>query len=523
MSSFAPITILDVFNPANFASSTEPLTQDVADQRYLQLTGGTLTGKLYCNGGLSSTTITGSSIVTTGDGDFGALKLGGVAVDVSSITGVTAGTILASKAVIVDANKDVSSFRNLTSTGTLSGTTLACTGSSINLSNTTTLNNTIMVTSGSTPSTGNGLSVRFSGIASTGYMRSYNYITSQYNNIAINDTALYVKANGYIGIGNSSPLYKLDVSGGTIACSQFYAGNNSVSDVCLNLTQFHASNACTFQMVNQGGTVSQFDVLKPASNSTFTGTHNTHNWLRVNTNGQVGLGQDSLAILDNVELNIRAGNLAIVKDASNTARISIDSVYAGGKLLAFDTPIHVTSAATYSWSGTTKYLESMSSGLNGHWSVSAYSTAFSAYLDGSLVLNQDVISFSDRRLKSDIVDYQIDIEDYKKFRPRSYHRTDTDIHQIGLIAQEVASCAPELIRCVPNADMIHEMLDDPDDGVQLCLTYDRLPIVNMSVIQQLLSRVEELESDIADLKSCNDMQADMIHEMRESRSVSCAH
>lgn len=42
--------------------------------------------------------------------------------------GVTAGTVAANKAVVVDSNKDVSSFRNVTATGTVTFGTLGTTG-----------------------------------------------------------------------------------------------------------------------------------------------------------------------------------------------------------------------------------------------------------------------------------------------------------------------------------------------------------------------------------------------------------
>ena len=48
--------------------------------------------------------------------------------ELGTIDGVTAGTVAASKAVVVDANKDIASFRNVTLTGTLTGATSTQTG-----------------------------------------------------------------------------------------------------------------------------------------------------------------------------------------------------------------------------------------------------------------------------------------------------------------------------------------------------------------------------------------------------------
>ncbi len=45
------------------------------------------------------------------------------ATEINTVAGVTAGTITASKHIVVDANKDISGFRNITVTGTISGVT----------------------------------------------------------------------------------------------------------------------------------------------------------------------------------------------------------------------------------------------------------------------------------------------------------------------------------------------------------------------------------------------------------------
>ncbi len=63
----------------------------------------------------------------------GGLKIGGVAVtsdaaDLNLIDGITAGTIAASKAVVVDSDKDISGFRNITLTGELDAATLDISG-----------------------------------------------------------------------------------------------------------------------------------------------------------------------------------------------------------------------------------------------------------------------------------------------------------------------------------------------------------------------------------------------------------
>ena len=50
--------------------------------------------------------------------------------EIAQLDGVTAGTIAASKAVIVDSSKDVTGFRNVTGTGTITGASITATGTS---------------------------------------------------------------------------------------------------------------------------------------------------------------------------------------------------------------------------------------------------------------------------------------------------------------------------------------------------------------------------------------------------------
>lgn len=82
-------------------------------------------------GNLSSLTVTGT-LTTTG------LTLNGGSVtasasDINQLTGLSPGTVTTSKVVIVDSNKDISGFRNITVTGSVTGvTTLSTTNFTLN-------------------------------------------------------------------------------------------------------------------------------------------------------------------------------------------------------------------------------------------------------------------------------------------------------------------------------------------------------------------------------------------------------
>ena len=98
--------------------TTDALVADTAD-----INGGTVDGVTIGGssaGAITGTTITGTSFVI-GSADINEAEL-------ETIDGVTAGTVSASKAVIVDSNKDISGARNVTITGELDAATLDISG-----------------------------------------------------------------------------------------------------------------------------------------------------------------------------------------------------------------------------------------------------------------------------------------------------------------------------------------------------------------------------------------------------------
>ena len=112
----------------NSGGGTIPLEHDGTQRGYLKLdTAGTI--KIYTGTGTGtlSTTISGDDLTVVGTLTAGSLVIGDAdiaEVEFEMIDGITAGTVAAGKAVVVDANKDASSFRNLTATGAITGGSL---------------------------------------------------------------------------------------------------------------------------------------------------------------------------------------------------------------------------------------------------------------------------------------------------------------------------------------------------------------------------------------------------------------
>jgi len=114
---------------------------DNADQHKLSISdGGTLTLGSKISGSFvtylthtPNATVASSTLAVAGNLTVGGnLTLGSGAVlseaELEQLDGITAGTVTASKAVVVDANKDIGSFRNITLTGELDAGSLDVSG-----------------------------------------------------------------------------------------------------------------------------------------------------------------------------------------------------------------------------------------------------------------------------------------------------------------------------------------------------------------------------------------------------------
>ena len=91
------------------------------DTASANMTWDTSADDLILNGGAGL-------IVPDGQLTLGSTALAATAAELNVLDGVTAGTVAASKGVVVDANKDIGSFRNVTLTGELDAATLDISG-----------------------------------------------------------------------------------------------------------------------------------------------------------------------------------------------------------------------------------------------------------------------------------------------------------------------------------------------------------------------------------------------------------
>ena len=118
--------------------------------------------------------------------------------------------------------------------------------------------------------------------------------------------------------------------------------------------------------------------------------------------------------------------------------------------------------------------------------------------DGSIYnLNGIYSSFSDIKLKENIVDAGSQWDDLKALRVRKYNLKEGQTHtQIGLIAQEAELVSPGLVADIHDRDKDGNELDTVTKGVKYSVLYMKA----IKALQEAMERIETLEAKVAALE-----------------------
>ena len=127
-------------------------------------------------------------------------------------------------------------------------------------------------------------------------------------------------------------------------------------------------------------------------------------------------------------------------------------------------------------------------------------------VDGSLTATDTSIgSISDGRLKKNVEDFTYDVDKFKQLKTRTFDWKHPELHGEksevrGFIAQEIETVDPKLM------DTIEVNSDTPDyqyleDGISKTSKLGEKDAMYISVIQQLIAKIETLETKVAALES----------------------
>jgi hypothetical protein len=269
--------------------------------------------------------------------------------------------------------------------------------------------------------------------------------TSEINPVGINAGITNIPSSAVVNIGSDSSKY--DTGTGSAKIMEFHGGNATPTIGYLlmsNGSGSTAANAMTF------GTYSTTNINFYA--------HNVHAMTISGSNQYVGIGT-------------------------------------GNSSPAY--PLDVYGSTTWSYGGTAYWLKANVGG--GLQSGSGGSFAVSLKVSDNILCSDSVANYSDERLKSNIMDIDVPIKSYMKYCvPKRYNRIDRGNNtQLGFIAQSVINACPLLVQGIKNEKMMRRDERDPPDGIQLCMDYSRMTVINCCIIRKLIARIEVLEKQLA--------------------------
>ena len=350
MSSLPHIEFSNIFNPNDFTEIDSSLNLAEADARYFKKAGGFVSGY---------TTFLSSIDV------IGTLTINGSPIDLSFITGVTAGTASASKALVLDSSRNITNINSLTAT-TLVGTLGTAAQPSI-----TSVGTLTSLTSGlhiinATPETftpGGGSSgtftnnIRFTGGRAMGLYYDGIDLIYQWGGggtysvgakFGQSGAAFCSVGNMAIGSMTINPTYKLEVTGSMNVTSNFLIATENIGTKLTSITNGTAAaskalildSSRNITNINSLTATTLFGSLSTAAQTAITsvGTLTSLTISGSLTMGATVLSAAELGVLDAVTPGTAAASKALVLDASSDISginsISTTSLTLGGTVLS---------------------------------------------------------------------------------------------------------------------------------------------------------------------------------------------
>ena len=507
---------------------------DNADQHKLTIAdGGTLTLGSKISGSFvtylthtPNATVASSTLAVAGNLTVGGnLTLGSGAelseAELEMLDGLTGGTVTASKAVVVDANKDIASFRNITLTGELDAGSLDVSG-----------NADIDGTLEADAITVGGVSLAETISDTVGAMFSSNTETGI--------TATYQDADNtidlVIGAGDIVNSMLADDAVGADELASSAVVTDSIVDANVTLAKIanQAANTVLVRDANSSGVVSAKAVTDTqiliGDGTGFTAASLSGDVTMTNAgavtiaNGAVenamladdAVGADELAanavveasIVDNAVTLAKMAGIArgklIIGDASGDPSVigpgnNGQVLTSDGTDIAFADPAGASSLAADNLTiGDAAVLLTTSSGnitidaaandsdIIFKGTDGGADTTFLT-IDGSAAgaatFNNDVTAFSDKRLKTDISNIDNGLDKVMRMQGIYYKRNDVEDArvQVGVLAQDMEAVLPEVV------------LTADDEMQTKSVDYGKICSVLIEAVKELKNEIDELK------------------------------
>ena len=124
------------------------------------------------------------------------------------------------------------------------------------------------------------------------------------------------------------------------------------------------------------------------------------------------------------------------------------------------------------------------------FNASTTSSAYTIYVTGAIYATGNVVAYSDRRIKENVVQIDTALEKVNKLRGVYYNRIDDEDkeREIGFIAQEVNEVAPELVTYAEDVD-------------QYGVKYGNTTALLVEAVKELTQQVKDLKQEIEEIKN----------------------
>ena len=332
---------------------------------------------------------------------------------------------------------------------------------------------------------------------------------------------LRVDSSGQLGLGTTSPSQKLDVRGSV------YIGTNLQVD---GTGTFGNDLTVPDKIIHSGDT--DTSIRFPAPDTVTVETAGTERF-RVDSAGAVLIGTSTPSSITSRLLSVgntslAAGFLELRNSTTGQGGVvwsdgtgSGDESYRGqvgyvhggdylymstagtekvrilnnGDLISLNGENGISSRSTLS-AGTTN---TTFIGQHSASSITSATWSCKIFTNGNIQnTNNSYGQLSDIKLKENIVDASSQWDDIKNVQVRNFNfKVDQTQTQIGVVAQEIEAVSPGLIYEVPDRDEDDNILETSTKAVKYSVLYMKA----IKALQEAMTRIETLETEVAALKS----------------------
>jgi hypothetical protein len=350
----------------------------------------------------------------------------------------------------------------------------------------------------STMTSGTGRYITLGQSASSGNQAeiAFNYVGagSSANNLNFGffgGASMYLTYAGNLGLGYSTPQYRLDVSGSARINGSLSVGSATIGSYPFTVNasgngMAHTNGTITLNTF-LGGSITGAYIQTASNHPLAFGTNNSSAQMTLTTAGNFGIGTTNPDSRLEVNGHFRCNFVTkCYFPANQSFPLEVGSI--------------VSSVTNYGYLNV-----SGGTGTSG----SSGNANFSARFDGRIIVGGEVDVVSDYRIKNNIADMTDSFckEFIKTVNPVTYKlrkETNGKTHY-GFIAQDLMKQGFEqLVSVVPEAGMVEIIEADgfvnPKDA-KFTVCYDQIIPILTKNIQMLLTRVDQLEEIIKELKN----------------------